>query len=150
MSKRTFSTPRIFQTRSRAFWFVSWFLVAFYLVASGRAFIPGICATQRAMDAQCAANSECTSIHALHSCCSMPAPTAPQGEKGSKRPVTPAESGCALCKLVSSVAPLSVTVTLDAPLEAGHASPPAVAAQLASTALLGAAHKRGPPAFTHS
>lgn len=150
MSKRTFSTPRIFQTRSRAFWLASWFLVVFYLVASGRAFIPGICATQRAMDAQCAANSGTASIHALRSCCTLPARTVPDGEKGSKRPVTPAESGCALCKLVSSVAPLSVTVALSMPPEAAHASPQVQVAQVASAAVRGAAHKRGPPALTHS
>lgn len=144
------STPRIFQTRSRAFWLASWFLVALYLVASGRAFIPGICATQRAMDAQCAQDSGAPSIHALRSCCSVPAPAAHQGEKGSKRPVTPAESGCALCKLVSSVAPLSITVALAMPPEAAHASPQAQVAQLASAAVRGAAHKRGPPAPTHS
>ena len=69
---------------------VLWSLVAFYILASARALIPGLCATQAAMDAQC-------HVAETGSCC---ATTEEPAESQPDAPVTPAESGCAFCNLL--------------------------------------------------
>lgn len=132
------------QRRSRTFWLASWLLVGLYLVASGRAFIPGICATQRAMDAQCAASSDGPSMQGLRACCAMPS-----GEDGeSDTPVAPGDSGCALCKLVSSSAPLAATVFVPVPPEPEYGPPQTRIAQLSGTHLVGTTQDRAPPLST--
>jgi hypothetical protein len=139
------TAPASLQRRSRTFWVASWLLVVLYLVASGRAFIPGICATQRALDAQCAADSGSPSIHALRACCVLP----PTRDGESDAPVAPGDSGCALCKLVSSVAPLAATVHVPAPPEPEFAAPQARPAQLASALVASTFQTRAPPLSTH-
>ena len=139
------TTPASLQRRSRTFWVASWLMVVLYLVASGRAFIPGICATQRALDAQCAAESSETSMHAIRACCVLP----PTKDGASDTPVAPGESGCALCKLVSSVAPLAATVHVPVPPEPEFASPQARTAQRTGTLVVGAFQTRAPPLSAH-
>ena len=145
MSHAPSTLPGSLQRRSRTFWVASWLLVALYLVASGRAFIPGICATQRAMDAQCAANSDGPSMHGLRACCALPA-----GDEGeSDAPIAPGNSGCALCKLVSSAAPLAATVYVPAPLEPAFAALLPVTDQRTGIRVLGTFQTRAPPLSTH-
>ena len=132
------------QRRSGTFWLVAWLLVVFYLVASGRAFVPGICATQRAMDAQQARESGAPSIHALRACCVLP----PSKDGESRVPVAPDDSGCALCKLVSSVAPLVVTVHVPPPPVHEYAAPRAQNAQCTGRFLDRTLQSRAPPRTT--
>ncbi|MBL7647578.1 MAG: hypothetical protein JNK74_15435 [Candidatus Hydrogenedentes bacterium] len=139
------ATPASLQRRSRTFWVASWLLVVLYLVASGRAFIPGICATQRALDAQCAAASSGTSMHAIRACCAMP----PAKDGESDAPVAPGDSGCALCKLVSSVAPLAATVHVPVPPEPKFTPPQTRSAQLDSALVDSIFQTRAPPLSTH-
>lgn len=138
------ATPASLQRRSRTFWVASWLLVVLYLVASGRAFIPGICATQRALDAQCAAESNGTSMHALRACCALP----PAKDGESDAPVAPGDSGCALCKLVSSVAPLAATVHLPAPPEPEFTCPQVRVAQRDGSQVADTFQNRAPPLST--
>ena len=133
------------QRRSRTFWLLSWFLVTLYLVASGRAFIPGICATQRALDAQQVSDSGAPSIHALRACCVFP--RAKDRESGV--PVAPRESGCALCTLVSSPVPLVATVFLPVPPKSEFAALQAEDAQCTGTCVDSAFQTRAPPSLTH-
>ena len=145
MSLPPSTIPSGFQRRSRTFWITSWLLVALYLVASGRAFIPGICATQRAMDAQCASASDGSSMRALRACCVLP-----RGEsEESELPIAPGESGCALCKLVSSAAPLAATVYVPVPPNPEFLSPQIRPAQRSGTDLVGTFQTRAPPLSSH-
>lgn len=136
--------------RSRVFWLSSWFLVIFYLVASGRAFIPGICATQRALEAQCVETSGAPTMHALRACCVLPPAPSKEGKGGSHQPVTPDESGCALCKIVTTMAPLVATVVLPDPPRPEYNSPQALAHQRAESLAHGALQTRAPPALAHA
>jgi len=133
------------QRRSRTFWLLCWFLAALYLIASGRAFIPGICATQRALDAQQARESDAPRMHALRPCCVLP--PAKDGESGA--PAAPRESGCALCKLVSSAAPLVTTVVLPVPPKPEFGAPQAEDAQRIGTIVDSAFQTRAPPSSSH-
>lgn len=100
---------------------VSWFLVLFFLLASGRALVPGLCATQRAMDAQCAVGTGDVFRSASPSCCSVASGSSSKEQDGSPMPVTPEESGCAFCKLAGTVAPVPAFVVVPAPLAAAFA-----------------------------
>jgi len=133
------------QSRSRAYWLAAWLLVVFYLVASGRAFVPGICATQWAMDARQARDLAAPSLHAPRGCCILP--RAGSGE--SKEPVVPENSGCALCKLVSTAAPLAATVHVPAPPAHEFATPRAREAQCTGLFLDRPLQPRAPPRITH-
>lgn len=106
---------------SRVQFLVSWSLVLFFLLASGRALVPGLCATQRAMDAQCAVGSGDVLSGGARSCCSVAAESESSETDGDPRPVTPEESGCAFCKLAGSVAPVPAAVVVPAPLAAAFA-----------------------------
>jgi hypothetical protein len=134
------------QRRSRTFWLLCWFLAALYLIASGRAFIPGICATQRALDAQQARESDSPRMHALRPCCVLP----PAHDAESGAPAVPRESGCALCKLVSSPAPLAVKVILPVPPRPVYAVPQSAEAQRAGSHLARSFPTRAPPVATHT
>lgn len=108
-------------TCSRLQFLVSWSLVLFFLLASGRALVPGLCATQRAMDAQCAVGTGGVLKGTTPSCCSVASGSESKEQDGSPRPVTPGESGCAFCKLAGSVAPVPASVAVPAPLAAAFA-----------------------------
>jgi hypothetical protein len=97
------------------------------------------------MDAQCAANSDGASMRALRSCCVFP----PSESEESEAPVAPGDSGCALCKLVSSAAPLAATVYVPAPLEPAFAALLPAADQRTGTRVLGTFQTRAPPLSTH-
>lgn len=85
-------------------------LVCFYVLASCRALIPGLCATQAAVEASQQSNAQ-ASVVAAHSCCSLAQP--PQD---SSRP-TPVRNApatkCAFCELVKGFVTPSPVVTVD-------------------------------------
>lgn len=101
---------------------VAWGIVLFYALASGRGFLPGLCATLNAAERSCSAEDEVLA-NATRSCCSAPEPADAPGQ-GSKRPITPEESGCPFCHLVQTacetptypVMPDVATPTFAAPL----------------------------------
>jgi hypothetical protein len=67
------------------------FFIALYALASGRSLVPGMCATQAALD------REAASIAAAY-CCARPAPFQPHHDENStQRPIP--ETRCALCQL---------------------------------------------------
>lgn len=123
--------------------YVSWALVLFYLLASARAFLPGLCATQAAMDAQCAMPGESTAT-AIH-CCSTSSPT-PESGPDSPRPVTPAESGCAFCNLLIAPTDAPQHLILPAPAPPQFAVRIPLAMQCAQGAPRANAPNRAPPA----
>ena len=124
---------------------VAWGIVAFYVLASARALVPGLCATQAAMDAQCHVESGETEIKRVSgSCCSVPARenTPDDGEA----PITPAESHCAFCNLLIAHTDPPFTFVLDTLLSPAHAAPALQTFQVAQEAPFAAAPNRPPPA----
>ncbi|MBX3176414.1 MAG: hypothetical protein KF886_03560 [Candidatus Hydrogenedentes bacterium] len=121
----------------------AWLLVVFYFVASGRAFLPGVCATQRALDAQNARDSGAPSMYAPRACCYLPLPEGSESEA----PLAPENSGCALCKLVSSAAPLVVAVHAPAPQAHAFSALPPQNDQCAALFLDRTLQSRAPPRF---
>jgi len=124
---------------------VAWFLVAFYVVASGRALLPGLCATQTAMDERCAlpANGAALSVSATV-CCPSQRPAT--GTPTDEAPVTPAESKCPFCNLLLAKTdpPLgSAAADLRGP---AHVAPLPFGGQVAQEAPFAAAPNRAPPA----
>ena len=126
---------------------VAWFMVAFYVLASGRALVPGLCATQAAMDAQCAIPAGGAVLSsASRGCC--PAPPKPETccPDGEKHPVTPEESHCAFCNLVIGLAEAPSGLVLPAPAPPKFADHVPLAFQVAQEVAKGAAPNRAPPA----
>ncbi|MBX3177652.1 MAG: hypothetical protein KF886_09845 [Candidatus Hydrogenedentes bacterium] len=127
-----------------AAWGVSGFLVLFYILASCRALIPGLCATQAAMDAHCGPTGGSTPAPA-GICCYMP-PDDDGSSAPAPDPVTPEQSRCAFCNLLIAKTdpPLFFTAPLPAPAHFAGAIP--VAEQFVGAFSRGAAPNRAPPA----
>jgi len=139
------SNTRSVQRPSRMVWLLCWFLVVLYLLASGRAFIPGICATQRSLDARQVRESDGPRMHSIRLCCVLP----PARDAEPDAPSGPRESGCALCKLVGSPAPLAVRVILPVPPRPLHAVPQSAEAQRPGSNFACTFPTRAPPVTTH-
>lgn len=90
-------------------------LVCFYVLASCRALIPGLCATQAAiLEGQRAAGS--AAVAATHSCCTLAQPQQDSSER--QQPVrNSSTTKCAFCELVKGFVTPSPFVTLDATAE---------------------------------
>ncbi|GMV94972.1 MAG: hypothetical protein AMXMBFR82_47500 [Candidatus Hydrogenedentota bacterium] len=84
-------------------------LVCFYVLASCRALVPGLCATLAAVEApqQSVAQS---SVAAAHSCCSLAQP--PQNSTNAPARKAPATK-CAFCELAKGFVTPSPAVTLN-------------------------------------
>ena len=109
----------------RAHGSICWLLVLFYLVASGRALIPGLCATLNAARADAKA-ARCDALaNGDPSCCSQRALAQRIGDKQPVRPRQTRECGhCAFCSLVTSPAPgAPCIVQLPVPAETTLATP---------------------------
>ena len=121
-------------------------LVLFYVLASVRALIPGLCATQVAMDNQCPIERGAPQlIGNTISCCTSPASrTIP--EDGEKRPITPAESHCAFCNLIIGLTDPPERLVLPLPASPQYAERIPLTVQRAQEILWGVAPNRGPPA----
>lgn len=89
-------------------------LVALYLLASCRALVPGLCATQNAINAAEEAQSR-GSVQTAHACCAAKPGTRNQSD--APAPV-PAKTSCAFCELVKGQVTLAPVLTLDVSLEA--------------------------------
>lgn len=125
---------------------VSWFLVLFYLVASCRAFLPGICATQNAMDARNEAEP-CEQLSTgLPSCCAARLAHPSTGDDSDDAPVTPQDAHCPFCTLVMSAAPVPCHVEAPVPLQPLFTPPLALASLESQDAPRGAFQNRAPPA----
>ena len=142
-TRRNASIPHPVTWIGRAF---SWALVLFYLLAAGRAFVPGLCATQAAMDAQCGAPGETGArIGAAIHCCPAP-PEGPESGSDAPQPVTPAESGCAFCNLLIAPADGPQGLVLPAPAPPQFAGRIPLAMQWPGESPRSAAPNRAPPA----
>jgi len=148
MGLRSTYSPHNFQRHSACWmrWTVSAGLVLFYLLASARALIPGLCATQSANDAQCGAPLGKDAISSTaHHCCPTPAAES-DDDDGDRRPVTPAESHCAFCNLLIAHIEPSIAVDLPTPSPWRFPDQIPLVAQLAQTVDFGATPNRAPPA----
>ena len=123
---------------------VSCALVLFYLLASARALVPGLCATQAAMDAQCAMPGEPRASAAIH-CCPTTSPASESGPD-TPQPVTPAESGCAFCNLLIAPTDAPQLLILPAPAPPQFAGRIPLAMQWSQDAPRADAPNRAPPA----
>jgi hypothetical protein len=93
-----------------------WFLVAFYLVASCRAFIPGACATLNAVYAAQESSSCEVLSSGLPSCCASRTAPVPTGDGDSGTPpAAPQDGHCPFCTLVMSPIPAPCAVILPVP-----------------------------------
>ncbi|MBL7647214.1 MAG: hypothetical protein JNK74_13585 [Candidatus Hydrogenedentes bacterium] len=126
---------------------VVWALVAFYLLASARAFVPGLCATQAAIDAQCHTPQGAATISpARRSCCAAKVPATTESCPTDERePITPSESGCAFCNLLIAHTDPPFAFVMAALPEPAHARPLPLLVQVAPEAPLAAAPNRAPP-----
>ena len=127
---------------SRAVIAFAWFLVAFYLLSSGRALVPGLCATQKMLDAQRDVPTCTVSARSIRSCC-VPSSTAPSDSEGV--PTAPMESGCAFCKLLQSVAPIPPGLSLPPLVALAFRVPVARDGQMAQEGAPGDIQNRAPP-----
>lgn len=93
-------------------------LVCFYVLASCRALIPGLCATQAAiLEGQQSAGSP--AVAATHSCCTLAQPQQDSSEQ--QLPVRKSSTPkCAFCELVKGFVTPSPFVTLDAATESRY------------------------------
>lgn len=110
-----YRTPSTRLSPTRAACFIAWFMVAFYVLASGRGLVPGLCATQAAMDAQCAVDGRVALLsNPAAGCCPKPVEPAPDAchPGDNKRPITPEESHCAFCNLVIGLADAPIALAL--------------------------------------
>lgn len=129
---------------TRAVVLFAWFLVAFYLLSSGRALIPGLCATQRMLDAQRDVPSCTVSAQRIRACCIPPATSESDPENS---PAIPTESGCAFCKLLQSVAPVPPGLSLPPLAALAFRVPVAREAQRAHDGAPGDIQNRAPPCW---
>jgi hypothetical protein len=121
---------------------VAFFLIAFHLLAVGRAFVPGLCATQEALRAA-AGDAQACPTEAV-SCCAINQ-DAPQGP-GYSTPIKKGPS-CAFCHLVlAHVLPTVPAADSDAP---GHAPERGIAIASAPSAAEAASTNLGrdPPFY---
>ena len=106
-------SPRLFRGTYRA---ACWLLVAFYLLAACRAFVPGICATLNAVYAQHDTESCEVLSSGLPSCCaSRELPGKAGDRKPGEPPAAPQDGHCPFCTLVVSPVPAPCFVTLPEP-----------------------------------
>lgn len=138
----TATSPRI----SRWCTSLAWALVLFYVLASVRALIPGLCATQVAMDNQCPVERGAPQLigNTIRCCTSPAARTTP--EDGEKRPITPAESHCAFCNLIIGLTDPPEPFILPVPTSPQYAERIPLTVQRAQEIPWGVAPNRGPPA----
>lgn len=124
---------------------VAWGIVAFYVLASARALVPGLCATQAAMDAaQCHVEAGETIVKRVSgSCCPVPVEDSAPGEE--KAPVTPAESHCAFCNLLIAHTDPPFAFVMDTLPDAAYAAQVLLSFQVAQEAPFAAAPNRAPP-----
>ncbi|MBI1320266.1 MAG: hypothetical protein GC168_15170 [Candidatus Hydrogenedens sp.] len=97
-------------------------MAVFCVLASGRALVPGMCATQRALEENAAvrAAASCCSVQPASCCSKAPAPPA-----GGTR--APGETNCAFCHLAKAVAENPAPVFFPAPPQSPAAEPLAFA-----------------------
>jgi len=124
---------------------IAWGIVAFYVLASARALVPGLCATQAAMDAQCHVEAGETVLKRVSgSCCPVPVEQDSSGDENA--PVTPAESHCAFCNLLIAHTDPPFAFVMDTVPEPAHAAQVLLSFQVAQEAPFAAAPNRAPPA----
>ena len=100
-------------------------LVCFYVLASCRALIPGLCATQAAiLDAERDAGA--AAVAATHACCSL---VQPKQDASKHAPVRNSAPKCAFCELAKGYVTPSPVVTVDVATES-HFLPPFLATEL--------------------
>src|SRR5690606_16269289 len=102
--------------RTRLHRTVLWGMVAFYMVASGRALVPGLCGTIAAAEAR--AGAQQVSMAAARSCCQLPLPDA-SGDHDT--PPADGDAGtCAFCNLVQTFGQIPVYVRAPEPWAPHH------------------------------
>ena len=94
-------------------------LVALYLLASCRALVPGLCATQAAINAAEEARSQ-ASVQTARACCTMNLSPARNGGQPDTPAKAPSSPHCAFCELVKGHVTPAPVLTLDVSLKAIH------------------------------
>jgi len=119
-------------------------LIAFYLLASARAFVPGMCATLVAAQAQLERDAG-RATESRDACCSMPRAEHTR-EQDAPTPVSPVASGCPFCSLVQALAPLPAYVQLPLPAVAIRTAETTTALRLPAQTRVRLYDGRAPPA----
>lgn len=116
-------------------------LVALYLLASCRALVPGLCATQAAIEATQEAQPQ-ASVQTAHACCTMNLAT--RGKSNAPAPI-PVKTSCAFCELVKGQVTPTPVLTLDVSLLAIEPYVPQTSAEYVPQRLWKRCLARDPP-----